>query len=206
MSLAAVAIEKRAVTYFSVVLLALGGIASFFQLGWLEDPEYTVKTAAITVPYPGAAAASVELEVTDLIETKLQEMVELKEVYSYSRPGLAIIKAEILPAYWADELPQVWDVLRKKVRDVEGQLPPGAGPVDVADDFGFVLGFLLAPSSRTTRRSCARSSAWCRAWRASTCGEHGTSGSTWTSPRRSSRSWASPGSRSRRPWPSRTRW
>jgi multidrug efflux pump subunit AcrB len=144
MSLAAVAIEKRAVTYFSVVLLALGGIASFFQLGWLEDPEYTVKTAAITVPYPGAAAASVELEVTDLIETKLQEMVELKEVYSYSRPGLAIIKAEILPAYWADELPQVWDVLRKKVRDVEGQLPPGAGPVDVADDFGFVLGFLLA--------------------------------------------------------------
>jgi hypothetical protein len=90
MSLAALAIEKRAVTYFFVVLMTLGGLQSFFQLGWLEDPEYTVKTAAITTAYPGASAEEVELEVTDLIETKLQEMVELKDIYSYSHPGLSV--------------------------------------------------------------------------------------------------------------------
>jgi multidrug efflux pump subunit AcrB len=102
MNLAELAIEKRAVTYFCVFLLVLGGTASFFQLGWLEDPEFTVKTAAITIPYPGATAQEVELEVTDLIETKLQEMVEIKNIYSYSRPGLSIIKVDILPKYWAD--------------------------------------------------------------------------------------------------------
>ena len=144
MNLAALALEKRAVTYFFLFLVTTAGSASFFRLGWLEDPEYTVKTAAIVIPYPGASATEVELEVVDLIETKLQEMVELKEIYSYSHPGGAIIKAEIRPQYWADELPQVWDVLRKKIRDVEENLPPGAGPVQVDDDFGFVLGFLLA--------------------------------------------------------------
>ena len=144
MNLAALAIEKKAVSYFAVFLVTIGGVMSFFQLGWLEDPEYTVKVASITVPYPGATAEEVELEVTDLIETKLQEMVELKNVFSYSRPGLSIIKVEILPSYWADVLPQVWDIMRKKVRDVEHQLPPGAGPVSIGDDFGFVLGFLLA--------------------------------------------------------------
>ena len=144
MNLSAWAIENKAVTYFFVFLVTVGGSLSFFSLGWLEDPEFTVKTASITVPYPGASAEQVELEVSDLIETKLQEMTQIKEVWSYSRPGLAIIKAEILPRYWADVLPQVWDVLRKKIRDVEGQLPPGAGPVTVNDDFGFVLGFLLA--------------------------------------------------------------
>jgi multidrug efflux pump subunit AcrB len=144
MSLPAVAIEKRAVTYFAVLLIVVGGILSFFQLGWLEDPEFTVKVAAITIPYPGASAEQVELEVTDLIETKLQEMTQVKEVWSYSRPGLSIIKVEILPQYWAADLPQVWDIVRKKIRDVEGGLPPGAGPVTVGDDFGFVLGFLLA--------------------------------------------------------------
>ena len=143
MNLPALAIEKRAISYFAVLLVSVGGAMSFFQLGWLEDPEYTVKVASITIPYPGATASEVELEVTDLIETKLQEMVELKNVYSYSRPGLSIIKVEILPGYWADDLPQVWDVMRKKVRDVEHQLPPGAGPVSIGDDFGFVLGFLL---------------------------------------------------------------
>ncbi|MEE9606176.1 MAG: efflux RND transporter permease subunit [Myxococcota bacterium] len=144
MNLAGLAIERRAVTYFFLFLIATGGSLSFFQLGWLEDPEFTVKTAAITIPYPGATAEEVELEVVDLIETKLQEMVELDNIYSYSHPGYAVIKVDILARYWADVLPQVWDVLRRKIRDVEDQLPPGAGPVMVADDFGFVLGFLLA--------------------------------------------------------------
>ena len=99
MSLAKLAIENRAVTYLAVVLLALGGASSFLSLGWLEDPEFTVKVAAIVTPYPGATAEEVEQEVTNTIEIKLQEMVELKEVWSYSRPGLSIIKAEILPDY-----------------------------------------------------------------------------------------------------------
>jgi multidrug efflux pump subunit AcrB len=41
-------------------------------------------------------------------------------------------------------LPQVWDVMRKKIRDVEAELPPGAGQPVINDDFGFVFGFLLA--------------------------------------------------------------
>ena len=42
MSLAAIAIEKRTVTYFVMFLLIAGGIAAFFSLGQLEDPEFTV--------------------------------------------------------------------------------------------------------------------------------------------------------------------
>ena len=38
-------------------------------------------------------------------------------------------------------------MLRKKVQDVEGSLPPGAGKPKVGDDFGYVFGFLLAVSS-----------------------------------------------------------
>jgi len=147
MNLAALAIEKRAITYFGILLVLAGGIFSYFQLGQLEDPEFSVKTAVITTTYPGASAEQVELEITDRIETKLQEMVELKNVYSNSRPGLSIIKVDIKSSYWADRLPQVWDVLRKKVADVEPKLPPGAGKPKVGDDFGYVFGFLLAVSS-----------------------------------------------------------
>lgn len=95
MNLAKFAVEKKQISYFFVFLLLIGGIMSYFQLGQLEDPEFTVKTAAIMVSYPGASAKQVELEVTDLLETKIQEMAELKNVYSLSRPGLAIIKVDI---------------------------------------------------------------------------------------------------------------
>ena len=144
MSLPEIAIDKKPVTYFVVFLLVAGGIFSYTQLGQLEDPEFSVKTAAITTVYPGASAEQVELEVTDRLETKLQEMNELKHVYSLSQPGLSIIKVDIKNEYWSDRLPQVWDNLRKKVTDIESSLPPGAGKPIVGDDFGFVFGDAVA--------------------------------------------------------------
>ena len=144
MNLAELSIGKRAITYFATVLLVAGGIFSYFQLGQLEDPEFTVKTGAIITSYPGASAEQVELEITDRIETKLQEMSELKNVYSSSRPGLSIIKVDIKNEYWSDRLPQVWDIMRKKIGDIEHTLPPGSGKPQINDDFGYVFGFLLA--------------------------------------------------------------
>jgi multidrug efflux pump subunit AcrB len=144
MSLAQIAIEKRAVTYFAVFLLVVAGTASFFALGQLEDPEYTVKNAVITTTYPGASPEEVELEVTDRIELAIQELPQLKYVESYSQAGVSTIKVEIKAEYWSDRLPQVWSELRAKVRDVEALLPPGVGRPDISDDFGDVFGFQLA--------------------------------------------------------------
>ena len=144
MSLAAVAVDNRAVTYFVVLLLVAGGLTSFFGLGQLEDPEFTVKTAVITTPYPGASAEEVELEVTDRIELAMQELKQLDYVESYSRAGESVVMIEIKTDYWSDRLPQVWDEMRRKVRDTAAALPPGVGEPVIADDFGDVFGFQLA--------------------------------------------------------------
>jgi multidrug efflux pump subunit AcrB len=144
MNLAAIAIEKKAVTYFAAFLLITAGVASFLGLGQLEDPEFTVKTAVVTTSYPGASPAEVELEVTDRIELAIQEMSEIDYLESYSREGFSLIKVNIKSEYWSDRLPQVWDELRRKVRDIESELPPGTGRPDVSDDFGDVFGFQLA--------------------------------------------------------------
>ena len=104
MNLTAFAIEKRAVTYFAVFLLLTAGSASFFALGQLEDPEFTVKTAMITTTYPGASPEEVELEVTDRIEWALQEMPQIKNLYSTTRAGLSLVRVDIKEEYWADRL------------------------------------------------------------------------------------------------------
>lgn len=144
MNLAATAIQNRAVTYFVLFLLLVGGIASFFNLGQLEDPEFSIKTGVITTLYPGASAEEVELEVTDRIELAVQELKQLRYVESYSRPGESSVIVEIKTEYWSDRLPQVWDELRRKIRDVGPQLPPGVGEPVISDDFGDVFGFQLA--------------------------------------------------------------
>ena len=144
MSLAALAIEKRAVSYFVVILLVLAGIGAFFSLGQLEDPEFTVKTAVITTLYPGASPREVELEVTDRLELAIQEMPQIDYIESFSRAGMSLISVELKAEYWSDQLPQVWDELRRKIRNIEHMLPPGAGRPEISDDFGDVFGFQLA--------------------------------------------------------------
>ncbi len=141
------AIENGKFVWFAVVMLILGGIGAYLQLGQLEDPEFTIKTAVIATPYPGASAIEVEQEVTERIELKLQEIKEIDYIESTSRPGLSSIKVEIQARFWSDKLPQIWDTLRRKIRDVEASLPPGAGRPVVNDDFGDVFGLLMAVTS-----------------------------------------------------------
>ncbi len=144
MSLAEISIEKRAVTYFVVLLIVVGGIGSFFALGQLEDPDFTVKTAVVATAYPGATPEEVELEVTDRLEKAIQQMPQLDTLYSISKAGLSLITVDIKQAYWSDRLPQVWDEMRKEIRDILPTLPPGAQKPQIMDDFNFVYGFVLA--------------------------------------------------------------
>ncbi len=78
MSLAAKSVEKKTFTWFATFLVLVAGTFSFFQLGHLEDPEFTVKKASIITPYPGASAEEVEMEVTDRIEQAVQQMSQVK--------------------------------------------------------------------------------------------------------------------------------
>ena len=137
-------VNRKMVAYFMAVLLLVGGVFSFTKLGQLEDPDFTVKTGMVVTRYPGASAAEVELEVTDRIEKAIQELPQLDSLYSESRAELSLITVDIKAEYWSDRLPQVWDELRKKVRDIHSELPPGAEKPVVMDDFSFVYGFVLA--------------------------------------------------------------
>ncbi len=65
MNLTSLAVKNQVFTFFAYTLISVAGIAAFFSLGQLEDPEFTVKTAVIVTPYSGASPEEVEQEVTD---------------------------------------------------------------------------------------------------------------------------------------------
>ncbi len=145
MRIAETALKNRVTTLVLTFVTLIGGYLSYQNLGRLEDPEFTIKDAVVITQYPGASAEEVELEVTDRIEGAVQQLGQLKEIReSYSTRGLSIVKVRIKDRYGADRLPQVWDELRRKVGDVQGHLPPGAGPSIVNDDFGDVYGIFFA--------------------------------------------------------------
>ncbi len=138
------AISKKTVSYFLTLIIIGGGLWSYQRLGKLEFPSFTIKTAVISTPYPGASAERVEQEVTDRLEKAVQRMSQIKKVRSISQTGLSIIYVDIKDEFFSDAIPQVWDELRRKVSDVQMRLPPGAGPSLVNDDFGDVYGVFFA--------------------------------------------------------------
>ena len=144
MNLAELSMRKSVIPWVMTILFLVVGWISFNKLSRLEDPEFTIKEALVLTPYPGASAAEVEEEVTNVIEKAVQEMGQLELIESRSSRGASQIKVRIKDQYDKYTLPQVWDELRRKVNDYQAQLPPGAGPSIVNDDFGDVYGVYAA--------------------------------------------------------------
>ena len=144
MNIAEASIRYKTITLVMTILIIGGGIYSYERLGRLEDPEFTIKEAQVFTSYPGATAMEVAEEVTDEIETAVQQLGQLKMVTSISDPGISTIRVEMKDKYDKHTLPQVWDELRRKVNEAQSKLPPNAGPSLVYDDFGDVYGVFYA--------------------------------------------------------------
>lgn len=138
------ALQKSTLMIVFTILIVVAGVMSYEKLGRLEDPTFTIKTAVVVTAYPGASPAEVEEEVTDVIEEAIQEMGQVKEIYTTSQEGYSFVYVDMKDTLKSHQLPQVWDELRRKINDAQGELPPGAGPSLVNDDFGDVYGVYFA--------------------------------------------------------------
>lgn len=144
MNIGEYAIRKRVTTLAFTFVLIVGGIFAYQSMGRLEDPEFTIKQALVVTQYPGATPQEVSEEITDKLESSIQQLPQLKRVTSVSLQGQSIITVEVKDSFDKTTLPQVWDELRRKVGDIAGSLPPGALPSVVVDDFSDVYGMLYS--------------------------------------------------------------
>ncbi|KAB7653269.1 efflux RND transporter permease subunit [Plesiomonas shigelloides] len=137
-------IKDNTRAWLLIILLGVGGVISFLNIGKLEDPAFTIKTAVIVTRYDGASAKQVEEEVTLPLERFIQQLPYVDNITSISGVGLSQITVSILDRYGPNELPQIWDTLRRRVADAALAFPPGVSPPFVNDDFGDVYGIFLS--------------------------------------------------------------
>ena len=140
MNIARYSLDNTKVIYFFLAILLVGGVLSFDLLGKKEDSPFVIKTAVIITKYPGATPAEVEQLITEPIEREIQSMRRVKKIKSDSYYGMSKIQIELNPATPPDEMPQMWDELRRKVLNIQPALPQGASTISVSDDFGDVFG------------------------------------------------------------------
>src|SRR5262245_6119086 len=138
------ALEHRTLTVFFMVALSIAGVFSYFSLGRAEDPPFTIKQMVVSAQWPGATAPEMQLQVTDKIETKLQELPYFDNVTSYTKPGETVIFVQVRDDVPPKLVTDLWYQVRKKIGDIRNTLPQGVIGPSFNDEFGDTYSMIWA--------------------------------------------------------------
>lgn len=143
-NLSALAVREREVMLFFLLLSIFAGVYAFATLGRAEDPPFTVRVMVVSVLWPGAPAETLQEQVVDRLEQRIQEVDDLYRIETTVRPGRADLQIEFQDYTPSANVPDLFYEVRKRMLDESGHMPPGAiGPI-VNDDFSDVYFSLIA--------------------------------------------------------------
>ncbi|MBK8638949.1 MAG: efflux RND transporter permease subunit [Chromatiaceae bacterium] len=139
------AIKNRSVVFFLMIVSVAAGISAFFQLGRAEDPPFTFRTMVVSAAWPGATLEETTLQVTERLERTLQEVPNLDNLRSFTKPGVTTIFVDLTGDTDPKAVEDTWYQVRKKVGDMRHTLPQGLiGPGfndEFGDTYGIIYGF-----------------------------------------------------------------
>jgi multidrug efflux pump subunit AcrB len=139
------AIKNRSVVVFLMIVSVAAGISAFYQLGRAEDPPFTFRTMVVSAAWPGATLEETTLQVTERLERTLQEVPNLDNLRSFTKPGVTTIFVDLTGDTDPKAVEDTWYKVRKKVGDMRHTLPQGLiGPGfndEFGDTYGIIYGF-----------------------------------------------------------------
>lgn len=125
---AEIAVRQPRVVLLATVLCVLYGVLSYLDLPRQENPRLADRFATVTSYLPGAAPEQVERLVSEVLERKISEVDDVRDLFSSSVEGRSHLIVEIEGgAPLAQRLQQV----RDKVQEARAELPTGASDPEV---------------------------------------------------------------------------
>ena len=138
------ALHHRSLVWFLLIISMIAGTISYARLGREEDPNFTIKIMGISASLPGATTEDTLKQVTTRIETKLEELDELKNTRSVTMPGQSVVYLELDPTIRGADVPEVWKRVRNMMADIRPEFPNEFQGFQFNDDFGDVFGNIYA--------------------------------------------------------------
>ena len=143
-NLTEIALKNKSIVWYFIVVAAIGGIVSYFTLGRMEDPKFTIREMIITAYWPGATAEEMSEQVTDKIEKKLQDIPGRDFMISETRPGETYIYFDLKDEVDNALIRPTWRDVRNFCKDIEDELPEGVQGPYYNDTFDEIFGSIYA--------------------------------------------------------------
>lgn len=91
MKISEISIKRPSVIIVLFSLLLLGGIGSYFSLGYELVPKFDVNVITVQTVYPGAAPGEVETSVTKVVEDAVSSLENVKKIESKSMESVSVV-------------------------------------------------------------------------------------------------------------------
>ncbi|TCO78720.1 efflux RND transporter permease subunit [Marinisporobacter balticus] len=139
---------KWSVNHRSIVMLIcffvfITGIFIYGDMERQENPNVVAPVAMVKCIYPGASPEDIEKLIVKPLETKINEISEIKKLESFSMDSIGVIKITLKDLSDA-KIDNIWDDLKDDVDEVKKDLPEQAWEPEVETDFTETYGLLVA--------------------------------------------------------------
>ena len=142
-NLTEVSLKNKSLVWYFIFVFAIGGIFSYFQLGRMEDPKFTIREMIVVAYWPGSSAYEMQDLVTDKIEKKLQDIPGLDHLRSETRPGRTTIYVALKDTLNTEDIRPTWRDVRNYCKDIT-DLPDGVTGPYFNDTYDDVFGSIYA--------------------------------------------------------------
>ena len=120
MKIAKLAIHNYQFAIVIIFLLVLSGVVSFLSMPRSENPQMAPPGTSVIAIYPGASPTDIEELLIDPIESKINEMDDIKRINSYCKDGLGITAVEF---HTEADMDETYSQIVQKINSIRGDLP-----------------------------------------------------------------------------------
>jgi multidrug efflux pump subunit AcrB len=136
--------ETRHISWVLLIGTILWGVYGYVGMPQRKDPDIPIRQALALCPWPGASAEKIEQLVTQRLEEKIAENVNVEKVESNTRTGVTAVYITLVEGL--KETGKEFDDIKLRL-DAITDLPEGAGPINFVKDFGDTAALMLTVAS-----------------------------------------------------------
>lgn len=132
----------------SLIVIIAAGLSAWSSLPKIEDPRITQRFISVITEFPGASSRLVESSVTEVLESELASISEIKTINSTSRANVSSLSIELDGKVTRDNNRQVIARIRDRIKDAARRLPPQALPPRVREEDNIASAYTLITAVR----------------------------------------------------------
>ncbi len=131
-------LQKSRLTLLVIAGLLFLGTMAYINLPKRENPAITIRTTVVSATFAGMAPERVEDLIAVPLERAAREIGEVDKISTRITTGQAILNLDVHDWVPGEQLPQVFQEIRNKMKDTKGELPEGTIGPNVNTNYGDV--------------------------------------------------------------------